>query len=297
MKACGKEITVSGKVVHIARLDAEKYIFVDDPESIIDALRASQQRIDLFTFLQRVNETLPKYPYPMERDNFAVLSISTFDHWWTKQVDAKTRNMVRKAEKKSVILRDVCLDDSLAHGIWRIYNESSVRQGRLFPHYGKDQNAVYREAATYLERSQFIGAFLDDELIGFIKLVWDESRTQVGLMNIMSLIQHRDKAPNNALLAAAVRFCVSRRISSLVYANFSYGKKQGDSLSVFKHNNGFRQVDVPRYYIPLTRRGVLALRLGLHHRFVDRLPESVAAKLRAYREAWYNRRLNSAEAL
>jgi len=296
MKVCGKEIKVSGKLVRIARLDADKYLFVDDPESVINALRASQQRIDLFTFIQRVNETLPKYPYPMEWDNFAVLPVSTFDHWWTKQVDAKTRNMVRKAEKKSVILREVSLEDSLAHGIWRIYNESSIRQGRRFPHYGKDQNTVYREAATYLERSQFIGAFLDEELIGFIKLVWDEPGTQVGLMNIMSLIQHRDKAANNALLAAAVRFCGSRHISSLVYSNFAYGKKQGDSLSEFKRNNGFQQVDVPRYYVPLTLWGQLAFRLGLHHRFVDRLPESIAAKLRAYREAWYKHRLNSAEA-
>src|SRR5271157_4173793 len=115
MKVCGKEIKVSGKLVRIARLDADKYLFVDDPESVINALRASQQRIDLFTFIQRVNETLPKYPYPMEWDNFAVLPVSTFDHWWTKQVDAKTRNMVRKAEKKSVILREVSLEDSLAH--------------------------------------------------------------------------------------------------------------------------------------------------------------------------------------
>jgi hypothetical protein len=116
-------------------------------------------------------------------------------------------------------------------------------------------------------------------------------------MNIVSAIAHRDKAPTNALLAEAVRSCAQRGIKHLVYSNFAYGKKQKSGLSDFKERNAFVRVDVPRYYVPLTLGGTLALRLGLHHRFVDHLPEPVAARLRAYREAWYNRHLNSAEAL
>jgi hypothetical protein len=74
-----------------------------------------------------------------------------------------------------------------------------------------------------------------------------------------------------------------------VYENFTYGKKKGDSLSHFKEVNGFMRVDLPRYYVPLTRIGRVALRLGMHHRFVDHLPESIAAKLREIRRNWHNR--------
>ncbi len=294
---CNQQIRVAGRWLRIASLDADKYMFLDDPSAVIEHLKRSKSKVDLFTFLQRVSEPEPKYAYPMEWDNMAVVSITTFDDWWNKQIGFKARNKAKQAEKKGVVIREVGFDHSLARGIWAIYNETPVRQGRRFPHYGKDYETVYREEATYLSNSIFIGAYIGDLLIGFIKLVHDQSGTQAGLMNIVSMIAHREKAPTNALLAQAVRSCAQRGKRHLVYSNFAYGKKQKSGLSDFKERNAFVRVDLPRYYVPLTLRGALALRLGLHHRFVDHLPESIAAKLRAYREAWYNRRLNSAEAL
>src|SRR5207245_6382047 len=127
---------------------------------------------------------------------------------------------------------------------------------------------VRKEAATYLDCSIFIGAFLGAKLIGFAKLTWDETRTQAGLMHIVSMVQHRDKAPTNALIAQAVRSCAERKISYLVYSNFAYGKKQRDSLSDFKERNGFQRVDLPRYYVPLTRAVWIAFSLGLTLKFL-----------------------------
>lgn len=297
LEICNQQIRVAGRWLHIGSLDADKYIFLDDPSTVIEHLKGSKRKVDLFTFLQRISEPGPQYSYPFELDNLAVLPISTFDHWWTHQVDAKTRNMVRRAEKKGVLVREVPFDDTLVRGIWQIYNECPLRQGKPFPHFGKSYDVVYPEEATYLDNSIFIGAYLGDSLIGFIKLVHDHTGAQGGLMNILSMVAHRDKAPTNALLAQAVRSCAQRGMRHLTYSNFAYGKKAHSSLSDFKANNGFQRLDLPRYYVPLTIRGALALRLGLHHRFIDRLPESLAAKLRSYREAWYNRSLNSAEAL
>jgi hypothetical protein len=289
-KVCGKDIRVEGRLVRIGRLDADKYQFLEDPETFLEELRKSRDRIDLFTFMQKLPETTPKYTYPMEWDNFAAVPVSTFEHWWTKQIHSFPRNRARQAKKKGVTLREVPFDDALVKGIWEIYNECPVRQGRAFSHYGKDLETVRREEATYLSSSVFIGAFLDDKLIGFIKLTWNETRTQANLMNILSMIQHRDKAPTNALIAEAVRFCAEHGISFLVYQNFSGSKKQ-DSLSKFKENNGFHRIDVPRYYVPLTHLGWIALRLGFHHPLVDHVPEPVLAKLREIRSAWYNRKL------
>jgi hypothetical protein len=293
MKVCGREITVHGRLIRVGRLDAEKYQFLDDPQPVLDGLRKSRTRVDLFTFMQRLPESEPKFRYPMEWDNFAALPVSTFDHWWNQQLGFKARNKAKQAEKKGVTLREVPFDDVLVKGIWEIYNECPVRQGRPFTHFGKDIETVRREEATYLDSSIFIGAFLGDSMIGFIKMVSDETRTQAGLMNIVSMIKHRDKAPTNALVAQAVRSCAERQISYLVYANFAYGKKQPDSVADFKERNGFQQMNVPRYYVPLTPIGWTALRLGLHHRFVDHFPEPWIAKLREFRNTWYNRKFQS----
>jgi len=229
----------------------------------------------------------------MEWDNFAALPISSFENWWTQQVDAKTRNMVRRAEKKGVVVREVPFDDSLVRGIWQVYSETPIRQGKPFPHYGKDIDTVRKLSATFLESSIFIGAFLGDQLIGFVKLTMDEARSQAGIMHIIARVQHRDKAPTNALIAESIKACTKRNIPYLVYSNFAYGNKQSDSLSDFKKNNGFQRIDVPRYFVPVTRIGDLAFRMGMHHKLVERLPESVIAKLRECRAGWYARKLQS----
>jgi hypothetical protein len=294
MKVCGREISIEGRILRIARPDGDQYRFIDDPALLVDGLQACGARVDLFTFMQRLPGTGPKYAYPMEWDNLAALPITTFDHWWTKQIDNKTRNVVRKAERKGVLVREVPFSDDLVRGIWEIYNECPIRQRRRFPHYGKDLETVRREEATFMDSSIFIGASLEDKLIGFVKLVPDETCTQAGLMNIVSMVKHLDKAPQNALIACAVRACASRGIQYLVYSKFDYGKRGHDGLRNFKENNGFRRVDTPRYYIPLTTMGWAALRLGLHHSLGERIPEPLAGRLRDLRAAWYHRKYRSA---
>ena len=290
MEVYGKEIRIRGRVVRIGYLDGEGYQFVDDPEAALSALRHSRTRIDLFTFIQRLADTSPKYSYRMEWDNMAALPVSSFDHWVKNQIDFKVRNKIRKAEKHGVVIQEMPFDDTLVQGVCAIYNESPIRQGKRFWHYGKDREAVRRMNGTFIDRSIFIGAFFQGSLIGFVKLVSDENGCQAGLMQIISMIQHRDKAPTNALVAQAVRSCAARGISHLWYANFSYGKKQSDSLADFKRHNGFQRIDVPRYYVPLTATGRMALRLDLHHGITDWIPEPVAARYRKIRNFWYARR-------
>jgi hypothetical protein len=293
MQICDLQLNLSGHLLRTARLDAEKYYFVSDAEAIIAGLRRTGQRVDLFTFVQSVSEREPKYKYPMEWDNFAVLPVSTFEHWWEKQLGFKARNKAKQAEKKGVEIRETPFDQALARGICEIYNESPIRQGRRFAHYGKNLDTVYREAATYLPTSTFIGAYLGEELIGFIKLVADPQGRQAGLMNIISKIQHRDKAPTNALVAHAVRACAKRGIPHLVYSNYAYANKEKDSVADFKERNGFLRYDVPRYYVPLTPVGAAGFRLGFHHRLVDRFPEAWTSRIREFRRNWYARRVGN----
>ncbi len=287
MEVCGKQILFRGKLLRIARLDAEGYQFLEDPEAALGSLRKTRPQADVFTFIQRLSSRSPEYRYPMEWDNFAVLPVSTFDEWITHQIRFKVRNKLRKAEKNGITTRELPFDDALLRGVHAIYNESPVRQGRRFWHYGKDLESVRATTRTYLDRSIFIGAFFKGEMIGFVKLVTDEMREQAGLMHIVAMNRHRDLAATNALVAQAVASCADRNIPSLWYANFSYGKRDGDSLADFKRHNGFEKVEIPRYYIPLTLTGRAALRLGLHHRLLAWVPEPAIVQYRRIRSLWY----------
>jgi hypothetical protein len=284
---CGKDVRVQGGFIRQAHLDAEGYNFLEDPAEAIAVLKKSRPRADLFTFTQKLTDLTPRYSYLMEWDNLAVLPVTSLDHWMKNQIDFKARNKSRKAGKAGVEVKEVPFDDALIEGICGVYNESEVRQGRKFWHYGKDFEGARKTNGTYLDRSIFIGAYLGGELIGFIKLVTNEDKTQAGLMQIVAMIKHRDKAPTNALIAQAINACAVRGIPYLWYANFSYGKKEKDSLAEFKLNNGFRKVEIPRYYVPLTAAGHVALKLGMQHKFSERVPESIAAPFRKVRAAWY----------
>jgi hypothetical protein len=291
----GKEIRYRGSLIRIAFLDGEGYQFLDDPESALEILRQSGVRADLFTFIQKLSDAAPKYRYPLEWDNMAALPIGTFDDWMKNQIDFKVRNKVRKAAKIGVDVREMPLDEALLRGISKIYNESPIRQGRRFWHYGKDLESLRRMKSTFLDRSIFIGASFEGNLIGFVKLVANEDRSQAGLMHIVSMMKHRDKAPTNALIAQAVKSCAERAIPYLWYANFTYGKRQTDSLAEFKQRNGFQRVDVPRYYVPLSATGRIALRLGLHHDLVELIPEPIIVKYRSIRSRWYAKRFRAFE--
>lgn len=293
LEIAGRVLKIKGRALKVARIDGDNYRFVDDPVPIITALKGCGKRVDLFTFMQRLPESNRKYDYPMEWDNFAALELTTFDDWWTRVLGFKGRNKAKQAEKKGVELREIPFNDELVNGIWKIYNETPIRQGKRFPHYGMDIEKVRSHAGTFLDCSVFIGAFYAGEMIGFAKLTADETNTQAGLMHIVSLVAHRDKAPTNALIVQAVRSCTSRNIPYLVYSQFSYGNKQRDSLSDFKERNGFRQIDIPRYYVPLSGVGELALQTGMHRGLLERLPEPLIAKLREYRAAWYERRMQT----
>jgi hypothetical protein len=61
MSACGKDIQVQGRVIRIGSLDGDKFKFLDEPEEILASVRVMRPRVDIFTFMQKLPETHPKY--------------------------------------------------------------------------------------------------------------------------------------------------------------------------------------------------------------------------------------------
>ena len=111
----------------------------------------------------------------------------------------------------------------------------------------------------------------EDELIGFIKLL--RTGSVADLVLIVCKEEHRDKRPTNALIAKAVEVCEEHGIEYLTYAQFYYFKKNSSSLAEFKRRNGFEPILFPRYYVPLTMKGRLAIALNLQHGIRGILPE------------------------
>ena len=236
--------------------------------------KLADRGVDVFTFIERKwCFSLPKTEksWINVNDNIALLQIKTYENWW-EAVGKKTRNMVRKAEKNGVNTLVVGPSEKLAEGIWRIYNETPIRQERAFPHYGislAGANSIVFSA----KEDTFIGAFIGEELVGFIQLVYGDKIAIV--QQILSFQRHSDKAVNNALIAKAVEVCALRQVGWLMYARMG----NHPSLDNFKENNGFAKFSLPRHYIPLTKKGEIATRVGLHRELKDSLPEALKPSL------------------
>jgi hypothetical protein len=287
----GKQMSVSGSWLKTARLDDEWHHDINDPVSFMKELSKSGLQADLFSFWQRPPNTEPQFPYYYEWDPLAILPVSTYEHWFKKQINMQARNKVSKAEKKGVVVRKAAFDDEFIRGMVAIFNESAVRQGREFWHYGKDFETVKREFSRYLFREELYGAYFEGELIGFIFLIDAGHIAMLG--QIISMIRHRDKAPNNALIAKAVEVCATREVPFLAYAKWP----APGSLRDFKRYNGFECVQVPRYYVPLSLIGRIALKFKLHRdatdlrrHISDWLPEKMMLRLKDLRAQFLTRR-------
>lgn len=286
----GVTVVSVGRVLKIGRIFDEFWLereTLPSPAAVISELRKSPDRPDLFTFAQRVPDVDVHHAYYTECDNYAVLSLSSFEHWFDKQIPSSTRRNIRASEKRGITVKVAPFDEDYVRGIMSIYDETPVRAGRKFWHFGKNFETVRTENGTYADRSTFLAAYCNDEMVGYLKVVWD--RDSAAIMQILSKLSFRDARPNNALLAETVRHCANRRIKYLVYEKFDYGRKTDDSLTKFKENNGFARMDIPRYFVPLTTKGEIALRMGLHRKFSERLPEWLLAPVRELRATWYQR--------
>jgi hypothetical protein len=269
----GKQIVFHGKWIRTAQLEHEWYEDVTSPENLIQGLRNSEQNADVLTFWQRLPDVVPVFNYRMQRDPIAALPIADYSSWWEKQIDGKTRNMVRRAQKKGVQVRFSDFDDKFVEGMTAIFNETPIRQGKRFWHYGKDCETVKREFSRYLFREEVFGAYLGEELLGFGMLAFAGRYALLG--QIISKVAHRDKAPNNILLAKAVERCAEKNIPYLVYAKWIDGP-----LGDFKRHNGFQKIDLPRYFVPLNAKGRLFLTFGLQAGLAGFVPQKVLKRLK-----------------
>lgn len=254
---------------------SEQHEYVQDvfpSEEYVNKL--ANRKIDVFTFIERrwcSPIANPAKNWRIADDNIALLQINNFDQWW-QNIGKKTRNMIRKAEKSGVTVQVVETSERLAEGIWKIYNETPFRQGRAFTHYGQSIDSV-KTMVSYSSKDTFITAVFNNEIIGFIQLVYGDKIAIIS--QILSLQQHWDKAVNNILVSKAIEVCADKKGQWVMYGRMG----NHPSLDKFKENNCFIKFALTRYYIPLSLKGKIAMTLGLHRNLKDVLPEPIKKRL------------------
>jgi hypothetical protein len=252
-----------------------------DVTRLLQELRNGSLGLDILRVGRAYTDLELPLECPREVDNLAVAGTTPFEDWWASLPQVSRRN-VRLAEKRGVVVRPVTFDDALVEGIKEIYDELPVRQGRRFWHYGKDIESVRLENATYLARSQFVGAYVRNELVGFIKYIRVDN-TAV-LIQILAKESERERKPMNALLSHTVALCSEQGLSSIVYGKYRYG--EGDSsLTEFKRRNAFSEVTYPEYIVPMSNWGRAAIAGGFHRGLREVLPASAVTIFQRARAA------------
>jgi hypothetical protein len=285
----GNTLIAKGSWLRLAQILDEEWLDtkLEDPELCAKLLKSQKRtglRADILTFAQNLPVTTPKYNYHTEWDSIAALPTTSFRQWWAR-LPRETRKNVRRSEKRGVEVFIKALDDQLIHGIMGINNESPVRQGTAYRHYGKTFEQVKKDYSSFFAHCDYICAYAGKELIGFIRLVYRGGIASI--LEILTKPSHRDRRPANALIAKAVELCEVKGLLYLTYGKFNYGNKKHNSLREFKERNGFSEVLVPRFYIPLTPWGKFCIKAKLHRGLIGIFPHQAIMAGARIRSVWY----------
>ena len=285
---------MTGTWLRTASVQDEAFVegeVVPDPEVVIARLKQWNTKPDIFTFCQKITDPKPKFAYHTEWENFAAIPIATYEDWFRNHIKKDVKENLRRAKREGVEVRVSSFDDSFVQGIKKLYDETPIRQGKRFWHYGKSFEALKELHGTYCERAEYLGAYVCGELVGFIKMVYVDNFAKT--MHVLGSHRHRHKRPTNALIAKAVEVCAEKKLSFLIYGEYNFPGKKATSLTEFKSRNGFEEMKYPCYFIPLTAKGSLALRLRLHRGLQRHLPATMTNAFLKVRSAYYRRTLTS----
>ena len=286
-----RTVIAVGKWLKVASVHDEFFIegeIVPDPAEFVTELKHWNVKPDLFTFAQKISDPTPRFEFDSEWEHFAVIPITTYKDWLKNGIRRGARVNLHRAEREGVVVRAVPYDDHFVQGIKDLYDETPIRQGKPFWHHGKNFEDIKKIHGTYRERAEYIGAYFEGELIGFLKMVYVGNIAKT--MNVIGKEKYFCKRPTNALIAKAVEICAEKGIAYLNYGEYRFRGKKESSLSDFKRRNGFQEFNVPRYYVPLTTKGKLALALGLHRDSKTLMPWTVTKFLLHLRSLYFENR-------
>ena len=290
-RVCDRTILVTGTWLKTAGVKDEHFVqgdLVPDLERAIAHLRQWDMKPDIFSFCQKITDPKPRYVYHTEWDDFAAVPITTYEDWFRNRIKKDVQLSVQRALRDGVQVRPVTYNDAFVQGIKKLYDETPIRQGKLFWHYGKSFDALKEIHGTYCEQAEYIGAYLGEELVGFVKMVYVDDFAKT--MHVFGSDKHRRSRPTSALLAKAVEICAQRKLSFLIYGEYNFSVKKSAPLTEFKRRHGFVEMKYPRYFIPLTLKGRLALQMKFHRGLRRYIPAPITDTLLKVRSAYFRRK-------
>jgi Acetyltransferase (GNAT) domain len=286
----GTKVFVTGKWLRTAKVRGEEMMEneLENPEAYIAKLTGDANDVlkaDIFTFTQKLPAVRPKYSYPMEWESVAAIHLVSFKQWW-EGLPQETRKNVRRSEKRGVAVRIKEFDDDLIQGIREVNDESPLRQGMPNGYYGKSYDETKKLYCEFVGRCDFVCAYFENNLIGFLHLVYRGAVASI--LNLTTRPSHFDKRPANALVAKAVELCEAKGVSYISYGLYNYGNKRDHPLRTFKIRNGFEEILIPRFFVPLSRWGKLCMAAKLHRGLIGILPHPVIRIAVGARSRLYN---------
>ena len=287
----GREVISIGRYLRVAMLNDEEWLEdepIADLPRFVNALLETALPADVFALSGPIDATPFDGIAQFEIENWAAVRTDDYEAWW-EGLPQEARKNTRRAAKKGIEIRSATLDDEFAAGIKAIYDETPIRQGRKFWHYGKGIDAVKRENSTYLDRAELLGAYYSGQLVGFIKFVYVGEAARI--MQILCLNAHQDKRPIFALISRAVEICHKKGLRYLIYGRLTYGQKADSTITEFKRRLGFGPKTFRRYYVPLSMRGRIALKLGAHKGWQALVPPGLYSNLLDIRTWWLRKGL------
>jgi predicted GNAT family acetyltransferase len=246
--------------------DPSEYLYdVFPKEDFLSSL--GKKNVDLFTFIER-SWCYSIYDCPYKswvKDNVALLTFDSYKDWIKKVTKITPNNPANRALKRGVILKISEPNERLARGIAHIYNETPIRQGRRYPFYGMSYEDVHKSFKLD-SNTLYITANLGEEIIGFLRLQLGDNLAMID--QGLSMEAHMDKGVTRALMAKAVEISADNNQSFLMYGRIG----NHPSLDRFKRLNGFEKCEIRRFFIPLSAKGKIAIKLGLHRELKDVTP-------------------------
>src|SRR5206468_2430885 len=201
IRICDRTVILVGKWLKVASVHDEFFVegeIVPKPTQFISEVKRWSVKPDLFTFAQKVTDLRPRFGFYLEWEDFAVIPITTYDDWLKNQIRKGTRVNLHRAVRDGVIARAVPYDDDFVQGIKDLYDETPIRQGKPFWHNGKRFEESEKVHGTYRERAEYIGAYFEGELIGFLKMVYVGNIAKT--MNVIGAEKYFHKRITNALI-------------------------------------------------------------------------------------------------
>jgi hypothetical protein len=94
----GRSIIVRSGLVKTAVVRDEWYRDVEDSQALVKAVR-QQTKADILTYLQRPSAARVEHDWYQEKFPVAMLPISSYKHWYEKQIDKSARRAIREPRR------------------------------------------------------------------------------------------------------------------------------------------------------------------------------------------------------